>query len=280
MRAKGTKSVKLADVQTNLFVRDALDQNHVLYLAELIENGVEMKDLIEIGYVVTDSEKAETIVDGRHRKEAYELNQVVEVKAKVFEFEDEAEMIAYAYGKNTGGSRPPTAADNEHTVKLLLECKESVKRISDLLGWPMGMARKYVSDVRSRMNRAKLQRAAEAVTEGGLTVAKAAEVHEVDVEKLKEILSTHRKKHKTNLQDLHRQLSTLYNSLGKKHAAVVKKFMDKYEDGDVSEKQVRDIIEHIELLQKKAARTIAEWHKRFDSRVSAKKADEKAAKIA
>jgi len=277
MRIKGTKTVKLSAIQTYMFVRDALDQNHVLYLVELMENGVEMKDLLE---VVELEDGTIVLVDGRHRKEGYELNGIQEIKVKIVEFDDEAEMIAYAYCKNTGGSKPPTAADTEHTVKLLLERKESMKRIGELLGLPAGLARKYANEVRSRMNRAKLQRAAEAVTDGGLTVAKAAETHEVDLDKLKEILSTRKKQSGTNLKDLHRNLSRLYNGLGKKNASVVKKFMDKFEDGDVSEKQVREIISHIEDLQRRATRTIAEWRRRFDARVAAKKAEEKAAKVA
>jgi predicted transcriptional regulator len=276
MRLKATRTVKIADLQTNLFVRDALDQNHVLYLAELIENGVEMNDLVE----VTEIENDLNVVDGRHRKDAYELNRIEEIKVKILEFDDEAEMIAYAYRANTGGSKPPTAADTEHTVKLLLERKESMKRIGELLGLPASMARRYANEVKSRMNRAKLQKAIDLVVASGYTAAKAAEQCEVDLEKLKEALSGSRKNHKQGLQDLHRSLSTLYNGLGKKNAALAKKFMDKFEDGDVTEKQVRDVFNHVEDLQKKAARAFSDWKKRFDARVAAKKAGEKATKIA
>lgn len=265
MRVKSTRTAKLADLQTNLFVREGLDQDHVMYLAELIENGTEMRDLIE----VTEVNDVLIVVDGRHRKEAYELNRIEEVKVKILEFEDEAEMIAYAYRANTGGSKPPTAADTEHTVKLLLERKESMKRIGELLGLPAGMARHYVNEIRSRMNRVKLMRAVDLVTNNGFTVAKAAEQCDVELDKLKEKLSG--KKPPEGIQGLHRMLSSLYNGLGKKHAAIVKKFMDKFEDGDVTEQQVRDIFDHVENLQKKAARAFADWKKRFDARVAATK---------
>lgn len=136
---------------------------------------MQLRDPIE----VTDRDGVmNVVVEGRHRKEAYELNNVAEIKVKVLEFDDEAEMIAYAYKANTGGSLPPTPQDTEHTIMLLLEHGETMKRIGELLGLPAGMARKYISSVKSKISRQKLMKAAAAITDGGLTVAKAAEHRE------------------------------------------------------------------------------------------------------
>lgn len=143
---------------------------------------MQLRDPIE----VTDRDGVmNVVVEGRHRKEAYELNNVAEIKVKVLEFDDEAEMIAYAYKANTGGSLPPTPQDTEHTIMLLLEHGETMKRIGELLGLPAGMARKYISSVKSKTSRQKLMKAAAAVTDGGLTVAKAAEQYEVDADALR-----------------------------------------------------------------------------------------------
>jgi hypothetical protein len=277
MRVKGTKVVNLADLQTNLFVREELNQDHVMSLAMLIEAGVEMNTLIEIGYVASDPAKKETVVDGRHRKEAYELNDVKKIDVKVLEFEDEIEMISYAYKRNAGGSKPPTIADTEHTVGLLLQRNESMKRIGELLGLPTSIARKFANNVKSRMNRQQIQHAIAAITDNNLSVSKAAERFDVDIEKLKEILSGKRRKHKKGVADLQRVLTSNSKSASLKSANIIKRLLQEYEDGDVTQQQVRDIFKHIEDLQKGAARGVADWKKRFEAMSTAKKTEPKAA---
>lgn len=259
MKTKGMKTVKLSELKENLFIRKELNQDHVLYLAELIENGVEMKDFIE----TTEDFQ---IVDGRHRKEAYELNKIDEIKVRILEFENEAEMIAYAYKANTGGSLPPSPEDTEHTIILLLGCSETKKRIGELLGLPIGMARRYINVVQSKTARAKLLRAKEAVTDGGLTVAKSAEQYDVDIDKLKEELLGHRQKcHKEGIAEIQRNLTKTHSSLSHKNAASIRRLLEQHEDGDVTERQVRNIFSHIEQLQKRSARAVKDWKQRFES---------------
>ena len=270
MKVKATmKTVKIADIHTNLFVRGELDQDHALYLGDLIEAGVSMRDMIE----VTERDGLIEIVDGRHRKEGYELAKVSEVKVKVLDFDSEAEMIAYAYRANTGGSKPPTPADTEHTIMLLIQQNEGMKRIGELLGLPTSLARRYATEVKSRMNRAQLQRAAGAVTEGGLTVTKAAAQYDVDPEKLKEILSGHIHKVKNGVAECQRNLSTLYKSVGLKNARLLKSLIEKYEDGDVNAKQMLEIFKHLEDLQKKSSKVTVDWKARFQAIVDKSKED-------
>lgn len=262
MRNKGMRTVKLTDLQLNLFVRNKLDQEHALCLAELLESGVMFNDPIE----VTDRGGVmNIIVDGRHRREAFELNGVTEVRVRVLEFDNEAETIAYAYKANTGGSLPPTAQDTEHTVLLLLEHGESVKRIGELLGLPAGLARKYINSVRSKVLRQKLMNAATAVTNGGLTVAKAAEQYEVDADKVREMLSGHRRKHKVGVAEVQRNLTKAYKSLSSRNAALISSLLKKLEDCEVNARQVCDIFAHLENLQKQSANAVAGWKKRFEA---------------
>ena len=249
--------VPLDQIKLNLFVRQSLNEDHALYLAELMENGVDLPPI----KVASDF----TVIDGRHRVEAHVVNMKKEIRCEVLDLTDETEIISEAYKANTGGSLPPTREDTEHTIMLLLERKESKKRIGELLGLPPGLARRYISEVQSRTNRAKLQRAAAAVTDGGLTVAKAAESHEVDLEKLKEILSVRRRKHKHGVAEMQRALTKTYKSLGSKNASALRRLLEKYDDGDVTEKQVRDIFSHLEDLQKKQTRSTTDWKHRFDA---------------
>ncbi|MES3004526.1 MAG: ParB N-terminal domain-containing protein [Patescibacteria group bacterium] len=258
MKVLRTVTVKLSDLKVNLFVRKSLDQDHVLHLAELIEAGVEMNTLIQ----VTEDMN---VIDGRHRKEAYDLAKKTEVRVQVLRMDDESELIGYAYRANTGVSKLPTSADTDHTIMLLLEKGESMKRIGELLGLPTSVARKYAMEVKSRMARAKLQRAVDAVTEGGLTTVKAAEQYGVDLDKLKESLSGRRKKGKKGVAEILANLGRNQRSHSQKVANALRSLQDKYEDGDVVERQVRQILQHIEEGNARSARSLTEWKKRFDA---------------
>jgi transposase-like protein len=154
---------------------------------------------------------------------------------------------------------------------LLLKQNESMKSIGELLGLPASLARKYATEVKSRMNRAQLQRAADAVTEGGLTVSKAAEQYEVDPEKLKDVLSGHKRKSKNGVVEAQRRLSQQYNSVGTKNARLIKSLIEKFQDGDVNQKQMVEIFKHIERLQKNSAKVTADWKKRFEATVGKSK---------
>lgn len=262
MRSKGTRVVKLDDIHANLFVRKELDQDWACYLGELIEDGVEMNELIE----VVEKDGYFELVEGRHRREGYILARVTEVKVKLLEFDSDVELISYAYRANTGGKKPPTPADTEHTIMTLLEKGETMKAIGELLGLPASIARKYVSEVKSRMNRAKLRQAIDAIADKNLTVANAAEQYGVDPEKLKEALSGSRrrwKESKKGVQKLQSAITFSYKSLASKNGSMLKKILQRYQDSDVSAEQVREIIMHLESCQKKSTRAIEDWRDRF-----------------
>jgi transposase-like protein len=258
-KVKARKIMKIADLKTNLFVRQSLNQDHVLYLAQLVENGVKLPPIR-----VTVQGR---VIDGRHRIEAYELNDITEIEVEIVDIFDEIDLIAEAYKANAGGSLPPTTQDTEHTIMLLLERGESMKQIGEVLGLPTGMARKYVSSVRSKISRQKLMKAVAAVTEGGLTVAKAAEQFEVEKESLKNVLSGHKRKNKAGLAEVQRGITKSHSSLSQKNAALMQKIFDAFDDGDVSENQVREVFKHIGKLQRSASRAISGWKSRFDAKV-------------
>ena len=254
--------VPIKELKLNLFVRQALDQGHALYLAELVKNGVALPP-IEITVDLT-------VIDGRHRIEAHELNNLAEIDAVVVDVADESELIALAYKANVGGSLPPTQEDTEHTVALLLDRGEAKKHIGEMLGLPAGMARRYINDVQSKVARAKLLRAAAAVTDGGLTVAKAAEQYEVDLDKLKGVLSGNRQKHKMGVAEIQRELTKKYKGASSKNAALFRGLLEKLEDGDVTANQVLAIFTHVESLQKRAARAVGAWRSRFEATARSK----------
>lgn len=135
------------------------------------------------------------------------------------------------------------------------------------------MIRTYVGNVQSRLNRAKLQRAVDAVVEGGFTAAKAAVEHDVDVQKLKEALSGSRAKHKhskNGIEELQRKFTANYRSVGQVTARAMRSILEKYDDGDVNVKQVSEVIKHVKQLQKQASRSVTDWERRFEAKIAQK----------
>lgn len=249
--------VKIADLDMNLFVRKTLNQNHALYLGELVQNGVKLPPIL-----INPQKK---VIDGRHRVEAYELNDLLEIEAEVVNITSDAELIAAAFKANVGGALPPNSQDIEHTIVVLLGLGEAQKHIVEMLGLPVEMTRGCIKNVQSRLMRQKLQQAADAVTEGGLTVPKAAEQFRVNPDRLKETLSGNRKKQKKEaMNEVQLHFTKRYRSLGSSNAASLRRLFDKFQDGDVSPQQVVAIFEKLDQLQKQSARSLADWRKRFD----------------
>jgi len=214
------------------------------------------------------------LIDGRHRIAANEAVGNTEIEAEVEEVKDEADLITKAYVANMGGPLPPTQEDTEHTIELLLDRGVAQTQIARYLNLPVSMARKYVTKVKSAMEQKKLRRAADSVTESGMTVMAAAEKHSVDHVKLRAMLRGSRRKQKQGLPEIKRLLSTLFNSHGKKVTNAVKRATDMFEDGDVTARQVQEMIfTNLERLIAQFASAVADKKSRF----AAKAADHAAA---
>jgi len=254
----GIVEVQITDLKINHFVRKELNQDRVLFFAELIESGEELNPI-----EITPNNE---VIDGRHRVEAHAFFDRESVRAKVVRVSGQKDLIARAYKSNSKGSLPPSRQDTEHTVALLVGLNETAKNIADLLGIPAKIARQYAREVRAKIQRFNMQKAVKAVTEGGLTVQESAEAHKVDLKKLQEHLDGKRRPAKYGIPDVKSASTRSYKSIASKNASILRKLFDKYEDGDVTEAQVLEIIKHLEGLQKKQARSMADWRKRFEAK--------------
>lgn len=258
-----TRNIK--DLSADFFVRRELNADWALQLGDLIEGGVEMDPI----YITRENK----VIDGRHRMEAHELAKRSEIKCKIVEADNDIELVIFALQQNLGGSLPPNKGDIEHTIQELLNRGLPKKQLSEMLSpLPAKLVRKYLSDVESQMQRAKLQKAALAISNGGLTVPRAALQYDVPEDQLKALLSTRVKgRTKRGVEEMQRQLSVSYKSLGQRNSATIRRLMDAYEDGDVSHKQVQKIFAHLEHLVKVSGRKAAEWRKRFEAMEAPKK---------
>lgn len=251
--------VKIEDLKKDLFVRTVLNQDHALMLGELLEAGTVLTPISITADMV--------VIDGRHRIEAHELNGLKEIQAVVVSVENDVELISKAFQANMGGALPPTRADIEHTIIMLLDRNVAQKSIADLLKLPPSVAKKYIKDVISKNNRIKMANAVSAVTAGGLNVAEAAEKYGIKPEKLSEQLNGKAKVPQLGIAELKRALTSQNKSNSLRNANLIKSAMDKYEDGDISEIQMRVLFTHLEHLQGKANRSLADWKARFEAKL-------------
>lgn len=249
--------VPIEALNTEVFVRCSLNQDHALMLAELIANGVELPPILVTADLV--------VIDGRHRIEAHQLNDLTEIKAEIIEIKDEKELIALAFKANMGGALPPSPRDMEHTVSLLFERGLPKSKIGTMLGLPAGMARNLVNSVQTKMDRAKMNQVINEIMEGNITAKKAAEKYNVDLDKIKQSMGKNRAQTKQGMAAIKRQLTTRYKSSAQRNKSMLQNLLDSFQDGDISEQQVKNVFAHLARLQRAQARAVAGWQKRFES---------------
>jgi hypothetical protein len=172
-----------------------------------------------------------------------------------------------------GGSLPPNKGDIEHVIQELLNRGVPKKDLADNLSMlPGKLVRKYLNDVESRMQRAKLSKAATAVVEGGLNVPTAASQYNVEEKDLRAILTKNTKsKTRGGVDEIMKEFSMRFRGNGNSTAAVLRKVLDMYRDGDISHKQVLTIFGHLDHLLKLEQRSVLGWRKRFDVMEAPKK---------
>ncbi len=260
MSSQKIEKVALKDLKISLFVRKQLNQEHALYLAELIENGTQLPPIqITSDYVV---------IDGRHRIEAHGLNNQNEIMAEIVDnIVTDSELISMAYRANIGGPLPPSQHDTEYTVMLLLDRGENIKRIACMLGLPINLARKYINSVQSKVLRKKLIKAIRGITEDGITIDTAADKYGVNADSIKQMISGQNRKCNSDFfSDVMKGLNVTYKSVNLKKAALFKELMQKYDDSDVTDEQVEEVFARIEKLHNRSAHLVNEWKRRFEAK--------------
>ena len=258
-----TKMVARNDLKTEFFVRKHLDDDYVIQLGELYEAGVEIPP-------ITVVEKTMEVVDGRHRLAAHDLLNRDMVPVKFVPAATRMDLICEAFKANYGGPRPPTREDIEFTISQLVDGGMGQAKIAEALPFPKSLVRRYVANVISSKRRQKVSAAAQAVLDGGMTVVKAAEKFEIEPEDLKGVLSGKRKRN-AGVGEYKAGITSRFRSTSLKNANVIKTSIDAYEDGKLSEKNVRTILDHVSACIRQMTHSHAQSVARFDAKVQGEK---------
>lgn len=257
---KGTRTVQIEDLVTDVFVRTKLNDDHVMYLATLMEAGTELDPIL----ITPDME----VVDGRHRIEAALLfDGAKEIMAKVVKIEDRSELITLAYESNTGGALPPTQADTDHTIKLLMDEKLTQGEIAERIGLLPSQVKKRMAEVRKRETRRKVVAAVHDVRENEMTVKQASESHGVPASAVKAAMSGggRRKKVSEDRREKLAGITKLYGSLSRKNGSLMADVMEALGEGEAKYDEVVEILTVLEKKVKGQARSLANWRKRLEA---------------
>jgi|TARA_Y100000034_G_scaffold122396_1_gene167792 hypothetical protein len=115
------------------------------------------------------------------------------------------------------------------------------------------------------LQKANLAKAKHAVAHTGASVEVAAKEHGVKVDKLRdEITGVKRRQKATDIKGIKFEISNRYRSNSQRNVAVFRDILDKFEDGELPEKDVLDVILHVQRLNSDAAKRIDGWLERFE----------------
>lgn len=252
-------TIPLDRLKDEFFVRQRLDDDHVLHLATLYEAGVKLP--------AVQITRSDAIIDGRHRVAALRMLDRTDVDVEWVDEADRGIILCQALKANTGGSLPPSNSDIVYAISQMLDAgmQNSVvtKHLSPV--WPPAVIRRFLSDAASLITQQRIRDAKQAVVEGGLTVADAAAKFKIKTDALKAAI-TGTKRRKTATSDFKAALTTIFRSRGGKTGAVLRKLTQSYDDGDLSWAQVVDVLEHAEGLVKTANHAVRDWRKRFEAK--------------
>ncbi|MCX6745303.1 MAG: hypothetical protein NTX82_07335 [Candidatus Parcubacteria bacterium] len=248
--------VKISELKKDIYVRVQRDEDRVYMFFCLLIDGAALPPI----KITKDFQ----IIDGRHRVEAHEQAEKLEIEAEIIEVKNPSDFIVEAYRANIGGSLPPSKEDTEHTIRMLLELKVPRKKICELLALPSELGAKYVDTVQSRIARQRLNNAADAVTGRNLTIAQAAEECKIDPDRLKDFLSGRKKrKSKTGVPEMKAMLTTRYRGIGVDNGKILSKLRKMLGDSDISLAQATEVLEHLKKLQVQSDKKVKAWEDRF-----------------
>ena len=254
---KKTVNLSLEKITERVYVRRQLDDDRVLYLAEQYEAGTKIEN-------IAVTEKTHVLVYGRHRLAAMRFLGLKETRVDILPEMSDEDILTQAFRENYGGPMPPSTADIGFTIEQLLNLGVSGDEIRKRIPLPPAMARKYLSNVRTRLTANRTLAAVRAVQEENLTVLAASLKFNVKEQAIKEIIAGRRRK-KEGLPEIKAALEHIFRTRGQLVRGQMIKLRDYYEDGHIKMMHVQEMLTYVHKANQSMARSLEDWVNRFDS---------------
>lgn len=225
----GPKKVLLSELRTTFFTRVAINEERVVTLTDLYEGGATIKPIII-------SNKNE-IIDGRHRTEAMRRLGILDTLAYISKTDSATDNILESVRANLGGSLPPTQADFEHTIEMLLN--QGMKKGEIMAHFPLikETTAKYYKNVINRLHKKQIDLALDRVVHGNMSIQDAATKYKVNFEELQGLMSTRRERSAESilgmtLGHVEQRVRSLSQMFSKGSAAMMAQYRDNTIDAD------------------------------------------------
>lgn len=272
-----TTFASLGVIANVVYVRTDLDWDRVTQLWDILttpgEDGQPTElDPIEVTTDFVPDGSEYVVIDGRHRIQAYTDAERNQIPIRIVRVKSMEELVARAWLANNRSDAPlpPSSDDRKHTITLLISMGISKRRIAEMLGFPGSLGRKYVDDVVKEIARYNMDQAAKAVSEQDMRPSEAAAQFGVDETKLREKINSSRraKKVQVNLDEIKAKLTYQQKSDSMKMAAVAKKIIDLFDNGEITEEEAADMFKLLRNQHNQAGRRLKGWEDRFKKKLN------------
>jgi len=146
-------------LRITFFMRTKLDEDWVLHLALLIEEGQKIKP-IEVRQA--DKDGSYEVIHGRHRIAAYELARVSKIPATIRRVAvSKVVRTAFEESVDTKAPLPLKKRDVIHSIVAMYDSGMTYGEVMQSLRkkWTYAVCKKYITDAQSNMNKRKLSQA-------------------------------------------------------------------------------------------------------------------------
>jgi hypothetical protein len=256
--------IPIDKIQNRFDVRQALDDDLVIHLAEMYQAGEPIPPIT----VVPLDDGNYAFIDGRHRAEARVLLGLKDVPAIVRHEDVQKNLLplyAEALKSNWGGSKPPTREDISHTITRMIQNGAKEPLVTKLLPFiPASVIRRYYKNTLGNITRKRVQQALVLVAKGQ-TVAEAARLINVDVRAVAEAVEGRKKKFghggvlAANKGAISQSLRATSLTIGKR----LQILLQQVESGEVGTDVFEQVLDTWERSVNSSVHRIRDWRERL-----------------
>lgn len=254
-----TIHINVEDIKGPLHIRENLDNKHVEQLAMLLADGKKLKPI-----TVVAEETGFRLIDGWHRLEAHKQWDLATIEAEVLKPKTEAEHISIAFQANLGGAKPPTKDDYVHTIRMLIERKQTLPFIMQAVNLGAAETRKLMKLAKAQINRQRVHKALDLIVNTKASIQEAAKESGVDVETLKGIIGGNRKDSRSNYNRYLTDLSTRTRSFSMSNYKMFESMQNDLLDGKLNPSQKDEIFKKVYQNLRNFERNVKSWDEKLD----------------
>lgn len=247
MNLMGPRTVPIETLKVSFFARTALDENHILYLADLYEHGVNVDPII--------INEQHEVIDGRHRLEAMRLLNKQECLALIAKGMTPQESLIEALRANMKGPKPPSTADVYHIITSLLNMGLRRTQVTAMLPYPPSLIKKYMNVVMKREQRKVLAGIIDEILTGNISLNDAAEKYGIGVSIIRDALDARKAKNTLDMSHVYSAIEKRVRSTSHQMSAASRELITAFHDGVVGKQDLAVFVAKISESTRKMKRT-------------------------